>query len=429
MLSWTQVYALLLPWIAALGVAPHRATARALCTRLTAVVLGQTLTPADLVRTVLSDLPTPARSGVRRVARTWVSPTLTAAWLTPILVRAALALSWATGATPLLALDSVRCGGWEIFTVGLVVHKRTLLVGWRVLPYPWPKKTFTPTVCTLLSQVAAAWPAGVPLPHLLADRGFPSGKRFRLLQWLRWGFTIRLCATDVVTLPGQAQTRVRAVLDSARVGHWDCWRDVQYADGPRAQLVVGRGLAVLPWHQRDAGRARARARRAQRRLHDLHSKHPRQRPDASAQTDRWVVLFTSCPTWREATDTYAQRWSSEGTYRDGQSGWDGRHGWNLEPLVAQQRLARAVEGIVGLWALALLVQTWVGDGLNAPAQLPAAPQRVVRSWTVSLRLSVWARGRLAFLDQSGLLHDWLTARLTAGARRLEQGPPGQQQAA
>jgi len=46
--------------------------------------------------------------------------------------------------------------------------------------------------------------------------------------------------------------------------------------------------------------------------------------------------------------------------------------------VAQQRQARAVEGIVGLWALALLVQTWVGAGLSQPERLqagPAAPQR------------------------------------------------------
>jgi hypothetical protein len=429
MLSSTTVYDLLLPWIAALGVAPHRATARALCERLTAVLLGQTLTPADLVRTLVSDLPAPARSGFRRVARTWVSPTLSAAWLTPILVRAALALCWAVGSTPFLALDSVRCGGWEIFTVGLVVHKRSLLLGWTVLPYPWPKKTFTPRVCALLAQVAAAWPAGVPAPHLLADRGFPSSKLFRLLRWLGWEFTIRLRASDCVTLPGQAQQRLRAVLAGAREGCWDFWREVEYGAGPRANLVVGRGLPVWAWHQRDAGSARARARRTERRLHNLHSKHPRQRPDASAATDAWVILFSTCPNWREATSAYAQRWSIEGTYRDGQSGWDGRHGWNLEPLVAKQHLARAVEGIVGLWALALLAQTWVGDGLSEPERLPTVPRRVVRSWTVHLRLSVWARGRLAFLDHSGLLQDWLRERLRAGATRLQQGPPTQQQAA
>ena len=311
MLSSPSVYELLLPWIAALGVASHRATARALCTRLTAVLLGQTLTPADLVRTVLSDRPASARSGFRRLARTWVCPVLTAAWLTPLLVRAALALAWASGSTPLLALDSVRCGGWEIFTVGLVVHKRTLLLSWAVLPYPLPKKAFTPTTCALLARVAAAWPAGVPLPHLLADRGFPSGTLFRLLRRLDWGFTLRLRATDVVTLPGQAKQRVRALLTAAREGGWTCWGDVPYAAGPRAQLVVGRGLRVLPWHQQDDGSARARARRAERREHDLHGKHPRQRPDASAATDRWVVLFTTCASWREATSAYAQRWSIE----------------------------------------------------------------------------------------------------------------------
>jgi len=420
MLSASTVYALLLPWLAALGVAPHRRTARALCERLTAVLLAQTLTPADLVRTVLSDLPTSARSGFRRLARTWVAPTLTAAWLTPLLVRAALALCWTTGTTPLVALDSVRCGGWEIFTLGLVVHKRCLLLGWAILPYPLPKQAFTPTICALLARVAAAWPAEVPPPHLLADRGFPSVKLFRLLRQLDWGFTLRLRATDWVTLPRQSKQRVRALLQTARDGGWTSWAEVQYASGPRAQLVVGRGLCVLPWHQQDAGSARARARRAERRSHDLHSKHPRQRPDASAATDRWVVLFTTCTSWRAATSTYAQRWAIEGTYRDAQSGWDGRHGWNLEPLVAKQRAVRSVEGIVGLWALALLVQTWVGDGLSEPATLPPGPRRVVRSWSVSLRLSVWARGRLAFGDQSGQLQHWVCERLRAGRARLEE---------
>ena len=45
--------------------------------------------------------------------------------------------------------------------------------GITVLPYPWPKGAFTPTVCALLRHVAACWPAGHAV-HLLADRGFPS---------------------------------------------------------------------------------------------------------------------------------------------------------------------------------------------------------------------------------------------------------------
>jgi hypothetical protein len=93
------MYALLLPWIAALGLSPHRATAHARTTRLPAVLLAHTVTPADLVRTVVRDRLTPARRGVRRLAHTRVAPTLTAAWLTPRLVRA------------VLALDGVRCGG------------------------------------------------------------------------------------------------------------------------------------------------------------------------------------------------------------------------------------------------------------------------------------------------------------------------------
>src|SRR2546429_74207 len=71
-----------------------------------------------------------------------------------------------------LALDSVRCGPWEVFTLGVAWHGRVLVVGWAVLPYPWPKGQFTPTVCRLVRQVAAAWPADRPA-HLVADRAFP----------------------------------------------------------------------------------------------------------------------------------------------------------------------------------------------------------------------------------------------------------------
>src|SRR5207245_3366060 len=69
--------------------------------------------------------------------------------------------------------SSDLCGGWEVFTLGVVWHGRVLPVGWAVLPYPWPKGRFTPTVCALIRQVAAVWPAERPV-HLVADRGFPS---------------------------------------------------------------------------------------------------------------------------------------------------------------------------------------------------------------------------------------------------------------
>ncbi|HEY7061352.1 MAG TPA: hypothetical protein VII06_07740, partial [Chloroflexota bacterium] len=137
--------------------------------------------------------------------------------------------------------------------------------------------------------------------------------------------------------------------------------------------------------------------------------------------DAWMVLFTTHPTWRAATASYRRRWAIEGSYRDAQSGWDGQHGWDLEPVLARLPTAAQVERVVGLWALGALVQTWVG----AQAQAPTAPgtvRGVVRQWTTTGRLSVWAAGQLALTEPSGRLRAWLPLTLTAGAARLAGGP-------
>src|SRR5947209_6271869 len=113
---------------------------------------------AGVAEPLLSPQPVPARQRYKRVARCWERPWLTPAWLTPRLVRAALALgepaAWGPSAGQVLvALDSVRCGSWEVFTLGVVWHGRVVPVSWAVLPYPWPKGQVTPTVCRLLRQV------------------------------------------------------------------------------------------------------------------------------------------------------------------------------------------------------------------------------------------------------------------------------------
>jgi hypothetical protein len=110
----------------------------------------------------------------------------------------------------------------------------------------------------------------------------------------------------------------------------------------------------------------------------------------------------------------ARRWAIEGSYRDAQGGWDGRHGWILEPTVAQLHDAAEVAAVVGLCALGMLLHSWVGD------QLGQAPPRcaVQRQWTTSGRLSVWARGRLALSEPSGRLRPWLATTLARGAQRL-----------
>ena len=414
MRSPATVYPAVLAVLVALGLTTHATAQAALAQRVLAVLTAQSLAPADLARALLSARSVPARQRLLRVARTWKCPLLTSGRLTPVLVCAALRL--APAAQPLLALDSVRCGGWEIFTIGLVWHRRTLLVGWAVLPYPWPKGRFTPTVAALLEQVAAAWPAEAPPPTLLADRGFPSVRFFRTLVRLHWAFTVRLRASDVVLVQGERHT-VRAVLAGAVPEQWASQPATYTGDAATGLLVLGRGIVVLPQHQRDQGSARARVALARRRVHDLHAKHPRQRADHAAETDSWVALFTTQPTALAAVRTYRYRWAIEGTYRDAQSGCNGRQGWNLEPTIAQAHSSEHVERLVGLWALALLVQTWIGDQVNRPTA-PAAVRHVEAQWTTSKRVSVAQRGRYALLDRSGALDEWLVASVHAAAQRI-----------
>lgn len=308
--SSAELYPLVLLWLQALDVTAQRTARPALAHLLTALRVGQSLRSTALMRALLSPCPVPARPRYKRVARAWTRRWLSPAWLTPCVVRGALALvgpapagSPTVGLTH-LALDSVRCGRWEAFPLGVVWHGRALPVGWAVLPYPWPKGQFTPLVCALVRQVAAAWPAGRPA-HLVADRGFPSGPLFQTLAHVRWGWTARRRASLHVTVGGELQT-VRARVAPARPGGWTAVA-ARYGGGARAvagALVVGQGLVVLPWHQRDAGSVRHRAQQQARRRHARHASRPRRAPDAASkaggETDAWVVLFTSHGAWRGA---------------------------------------------------------------------------------------------------------------------------------
>jgi len=149
-----------------------------------------------------------------------------------------------------VALDSVRCGPWEAFTLGIVWRGRVVPVAWRVLAYPWPKGQVTPAVCALVAQAAAAWPAGeARTAHLVADRAFPGKRLFGALRRVGWGWTIRLSAPLPVTV-GEERLTVRDLMRRARPGGWMAWAGA-YGQGRTAlpaTLVVGRGLSVLPAH-------------------------------------------------------------------------------------------------------------------------------------------------------------------------------------
>jgi hypothetical protein len=447
-----ELYRLVGAWVQALGVTPHPTARAALAALVAALLTHQSLRPSALMRALPSPRAVPARQRYKRVQRAWTRPWLSSAGLTPALVRAGVALGVALATRPVgpgaagalgppvvhLALDSVRCGRWGVFTAGVVWRGRALPVGWAVLPYPWPRGQFTPAVVGLLRRVGAAWPAGVPA-HLVADRAFPSRALFGALRALGWGWTVRLRARSWVSGPGQPAggQPARALLARGRRGGWTTV-PAAFGRGGAAvagQVVVGRGLVVLPAHQRTAGSLGPRGRQAARRRQHLARKYPG-RPDYGARaaaTDPWVLLFTSHPgpgARRAAPGGYRRRWAIEGSYRDAQGGWDGQHGWDLAAVLARARARAAahVDRVAGLWALGALLQTWVGHAASQPAA-PAAVRAVVAQWTTTGRLSVWAHGHFALHDRSGRLHAWLTATLTAGAAhvaaaRAVRPPPG-----
>jgi hypothetical protein len=418
MLSPQELYPLVLLWMQALELAPSSAALRALAHGVGALLCGQSLRPSALLRALLSPVPVPARQRYKRVARFWERPWLTPAWLTPRLVRAALALGapagWGpTGGQLLVVLDSGRGGPWEVCTLGVVGHGRMLPLSWAALPSPWPTGQVTPTVCRLLRPVGAVWPPGRP-GHLLADRAFPGEKLFKTLRKLGWGWTVRLRAPRPVTADGVAQTG-RALLRQARQNRWTVWHGA-YGQGRKAlpaTLVGGRGLVVLPRHQRTAGSQRPRAQRQAERV-----RVKRYRYASVSETDAWLVLCTTLPTWQDAVRSYRQRWASEGSYRDAQRGWDGQHGWDREPVLTQARTLAQAECIVGLWALGALLQTWIGGQV---AHGPAAVRAVAAQWTTTGRLSVWAQGQCALREP--LLAAWVAQTLREGATRVAASPP------
>src|SRR5437870_3099256 len=131
---------------------------------------------------------------------------------------------------------------------------------------------------------------------------------------VRWGWTVRLRATHSVSVAGQVQP-VRTLLAAASPDRWTA-QPAHYGHGPQAlpgTLVIGQGLAVLPWHQRGPASVHQRLAQYGRRQAHLARKHPRQHTDGARQTDPWVVLFTSHSTWLAAVRSYDRRWATEVT--------------------------------------------------------------------------------------------------------------------
>jgi hypothetical protein len=359
-----------------------------------ALLRAQSLHPADLAR-ALPDLQTRrARQALRRVRRSLGRAALGSTALTPLLLRAALRLIPA--AELLLVLDSTRCRRWELFTLGLGFHGRVLPIAWALLPYPWPKGQFTPTVVALLDATLAHWPVERPL-HLVADRGFPSLKFFACLaRWqtqLALGATIRLRAGDWVRRPDGAAVKVADLEADLALDQWRvlpaCYQQ-RGRGGPAMTLVVGRGEPEVPRHQRGPADTARRAARAAARLAYLRSKR---QPHAAA-TDRVWALLTTAPTAGEAVAYYRQRFPTEPTYRDLKS-------WELEAVAGQETSATHLDGLVGLAALGYLLQAALGAAAGQTDDASARARQA--QWSTTDRLSVFWRGRQVLHDRA---HDW-----------------------
>jgi len=145
------------------------------------------------------------------------------------------------------------------------------------------------------------------------------------------------------------------------------------------------------------------------------------RYQAVAETDPWLALCTTHTTWQEAVRRYRKRWATEGSYRDAPGGWDGQHGWDLEPVLTEAPDAGRAERLLGLWALGALVQTFIGAQVqHGPAEVRAT----AAEWTTTGRLSVWAHGQFALREPK-----WPLARLAGsdpargGRSRRRRAPP------
>jgi hypothetical protein len=124
MLSSHALYPLVQTWLQALELPCPPLALSALAHRVLALLAAQGLRPSALMRALLSPHAVPARQRYKRVARFWERPWLTPAWLTPHVVRAVLALvppdGWgSTVGLSDVVLDSVRCGAWEVCTLGV----------------------------------------------------------------------------------------------------------------------------------------------------------------------------------------------------------------------------------------------------------------------------------------------------------------------
>ena len=362
------------------------------------LLVAQRVTPAVLARALPAAQAGSGRSRLRRVRRWWRGPVLDQATISPALIRLTLALGVA--AQPVVvALDTTRLGGWEVWLAGIIVAGRTLPIGWAVLPYPWPKGRFRITTLALMRQLQEAFPAEVRWT-LVADRGFPSAALFAQLCQGHTDFSVRLRLSDWVTVAG-VYAMVSAHLTAGRlvVGQRTAatiGRGTLEQPLVSAAIVVSAAVVPPPRHKQNAGTTRERVKRAKQ--HAQHRQHKQGRkttpPSAAAQryAQTWV-LFTTASTVMQAAAEYAGRMSIEETYRD----W--HHHWAVRAAVIALPTEAMVARLIGVVCLAYTVQMSLGQRVSM--DLVGRQRRA--QWTVTDRVSWFWCGQRLFADPG---YDW-----------------------
>lgn len=361
------------------------------------LLVAQRVTSATLARALPAEQVGSGRSCLRRVRRWWQGPALDQALISPALIR--LARTLLAPAQPVVALDTTRLGGWEVWLAGIGVAGRTLPIGWAVIPYPWPQGRFQATTLALMQQLQQAFPAGVHWT-LVADRGFPSAALFAQLRQGGTDLSVRLRLSDWVTVAGvYAMVATHMAAGRLMVGQ----RTAAAMGRGRAKhplvpgwVVVSAAVAAPPKHKQNPGTLRERAKRAKAHAQHRTHKQGRQTTPPSAMAQRYAqtwVLFTTARPVTQAVAEYAGRMAIEETYRD----W--HHHWAVRAAVVDLPTEAMVVRLIGGVCLAYTLQMHLGRRVSADHR----GQQRLAQWTVTNRVSWFWCGQRLFDDPG---HDW-----------------------
>jgi hypothetical protein len=389
-------------WVKHILGSTHTTSVVTLAWAVLCLLVAQRVTAAALARALPANQAGSGRSCLRRVWRWWRGPALDQATISPALIRLALTLL-AAPQPVVVALDTTRLGGWEVWMAGIVVAGRTLPIGWAVLPYPWPKGRCRTTTLALIQRLQTAFPSGARWT-LVADRGFPSAVLFAQLHQAGTGCSVRLRLRDWVTVAGVYATVVEH-LEAGRLGVGQRTAAAMGRGRPEQPLVAGwvvvsAAVAAPPRHKHNPGTARERAKRAkaqaQHRVHKRGRKTTPPSPTAQRYAQTWV-LFTTAPTVAQAVAEYTQRMPIAETFRD----W--HHGWGVRAAAVKLPTAAMVDRLIGVVCLTYNLQMLLGQRVSVD---PRGQQRRAQ-WTVADRVSWCWCGQRLFADPGYEWRGWL----------------------